>query len=66
MQGGATSGQFRGPGADVALQRRLLAVPVANAVHVYSLATSTLVTGLRGHQKPVSAARFAGEGDSQV
>lgn len=66
MQTGAVSGQFNGPGADVALQRRLLAVPAANAVNVYSLTTHTLLTVLRGHQKPVSATRFAGEGDSQA
>jgi hypothetical protein len=66
MHGGGASGQFHGPGADVALQRRLLAVPVAHAVHIYSLETCTLATVLRGHQKAVSAARFAGENDSQV
>ena len=66
MHGGGASGQFHGPGADVALQRRLLAVPVAHAVHIYSLETCTLATVLRGHQKTVSAARFAGDNDSQV
>ncbi len=66
MRPGGASGQFNGPGADVALERRLLAVPVGNSVHLYSLATCTLNTVLQRHQAAVSAARFFGDGDSQV